>query len=183
MYWYKSPLSCVLLCCIVLALLAGCKSGPQSQASPKYFDVEGYFTAESARLAAINPMVTKTATHNGVTETQKLKIANWAEEFALFKDADINKPAWTNSYKVINEGGLLIYRAKEDQLQVHEILIKREQQKIKWILIYTRAPKNILYKSYTKLSYFPDSLYMIEMDQHVKLLGVNTYKISGLIAK
>ena len=112
MYWYKLPLRCLLACCVVLVLLPGCKRGPQSLAAPKYFDVEGYFTAESARLAAINPMVTKTATHNGVTETQKLKIANWAEEFALFKDADINKPAWTNSYKVINENGLLIYRAK-----------------------------------------------------------------------
>ena len=40
--------------------------------------------------------------------------------------------------------------------------------------------KNMLYENTEKLSYFPDSLYLIQKKQRVRLLGTDTYRISGL---
>lgn len=130
----------------------------------------------------MNPTVNKTVVHNNVSETKAVKVADWKQELGLFADADINKPAWKDSYTVIDEDGQLIYRAKDSLMNVHEVLIKRAAQKVIWILIYTRA-RNKLYQTNTKLTYYPDSVYMISMDQHVRLLGTNNYSITGVIGK
>jgi len=49
-------------------------------------------------------------------------------------------------------------------------------------LIFNRT-KNILYQTTEKLSYFPDSLYLIEKDQKVRLMAKNKYKVQGLIER
>ena len=100
----------------------------------------------------------------------------------MFMVADINRPAWKNSYTIATGDSLVLYKAKEDELKVREIIIKKGQGKIKWIVIYTRT-KNILYQTTEKLSYFPDSLYLIEKDQRVRLMGRNRYKIQGVIER
>jgi hypothetical protein len=146
----------------------------------KYFDIKGYFTADTARLNKLGKLVIKTVTHNGVTETKKVKIDNWGQELDMFTGADINRPAWKNSYTIATGDNLVLYMAKEDDLKVREIIIKKDKEKVKWIVIYTRT-KNILYQTTEKLSYFPDSLYLIEKDQHVRLMGRNRYKIRGVI--
>lgn len=148
----------------------------------KYFDIKGYFTADTARLNKLNKIVTKTVTHNGVTETKKVKIANWGQELDMFIGADINRPAWKNSYTIFNGDNVLLYKAKDEDLRVREIMIKLDGQKVKWMLIFTRT-QNILYKTTERLSYFPDSLYLIQKDQHVKLMGNNHYVIKGVIEK
>lgn len=181
MFWYKSkplPAICVLACCL---LLAACKPDAGTvDTGMKYFDINGYFTNDIARLNRIDNSVVKTVTHNGKSETKTVHISNWSSELGLFKDADINKPAWRDSYSIVKDSTFLLYKAKDADLKVREILIKRNKEKINWILIYTRV-QNFLYKTTAKLSYYPDSLYVIEMDQRVKLIGLNTYKIKGVI--
>jgi hypothetical protein len=183
MYWCK-PCARLMMACILLAVTTGCKHNARSAAGPKqYFDIKGFFSADSAKLAKLNPVVVKTVTHNGSVETKSVKIANWGEEFGLFKEADINKPALKDAYYVVNENGQLIYRAKDPNQQVLEVLVKQIAGRVQWILIFTKTPQNLLYKTTTKLTYYPDSLYKIEMDQHVKLLGKNHYEINGVIMK
>jgi hypothetical protein len=148
----------------------------------KYFDIKGYFTADTARLNKLGKLVIKTVTHNGVTESKKIKIANWGQELDMFTGADINRPAWKNSYTIATGDNLVLYKAKEDELKVREIIIKKDKEKVKWIVIYTRT-KNILYQTTEKLSYFPDSLYLIEKDQRVRLMGRNRYKIQGVVER
>ncbi|XHR93010.1 hypothetical protein ACFJIV_22110 [Mucilaginibacter sp. UC70_90] len=53
---------------------------------------------------------------------------------------------------------------------------------MEWILIYNHT-KNLLYETNEKLSYFPDSLYLIQKTQHVKLMGRNDYKVQGTLPK
>ncbi|SHM46429.1 hypothetical protein SAMN05216524_102193 [Mucilaginibacter sp. OK098] len=148
----------------------------------KYFDIKGYFTADTATLNKLGKFVIKTVTHNGVTDTKKVKIDNWGQELDMFAGADINRPAWKNSYTIATGDNLVLYKAKEDDLKVREIIIKKDGEKVKWIVIYTRT-KNILYQTTEKLSYFPDSLYLIEKDQRVRLMGRNRYKIQGVIER
>ena len=105
-----------------------CKSGVKEEATAtlKYFDIRGYFTADTARLNKLSKEVIKTVTHNGVTESKKVKIDNWGQELDMFTGADINRPAWKNSYTVATGDNLVLYKAKEEDLKVREIIIKKD---------------------------------------------------------
>jgi hypothetical protein len=147
-----------------------------------YFDLKGFFTKDTLYLNHLNKPVVKTVSHNGATESKKVKVTDWGRELGLFIDADINKPAWKNSYNVTANDTFLIYRAKYPELKMREMLIKKDKDKVKWILIFNLT-KNILYTSSEKLTYYPDSLYLIEKSQHVKLMGNNNYRIQGTIER
>ncbi|MGZ3872287.1 MAG: hypothetical protein ACXVJD_05190 [Mucilaginibacter sp.] len=146
----------------------------------KYFDIKGYFTADTSRLNKLDKSVFKTIIHNGVTETKKIKISNWGQELDQFIGADINRPAWKNSYTIISNDSTVVYKTKDKNLRVQQILIRRNNQKIKEITILALT-ENILYKTTEKLSYYPDSLYSIEKFQQVRLMGSNHYSIRGLL--
>ena len=186
MYWYKSgvvTLSILFGGIIVILLLPACKPGSrEAGASLKYFDIKGYFEKDSARLTKQNNLVFKTVTHNGVTQRKKVHIANWGTELSLFKQSDINKPAWRNSYEVSNDRGVLSYKARDTDFTMREMLIKMDKQKVKSIIIFN-VTKNMLYRTTEKLSYFPDSLYLIEKYQKLRLMGSNKYMIEGQIIR
>jgi len=162
------------------AIFSSCKPEiKETGAGLKYFDLKGYFYADSARLTHQNKPVLKTVIHNGVTQTRKVHIANWGNELSLFISSDINKPAWKDSYTVQTSGDALIYKAKEPGLQTTQIIINRPNNKVKWILIFNHT-KNMLYETKEKLTYFPDSMYMIEKTQKVRFMGSNRYDIKGM---
>src|SRR5882757_7054826 len=113
MYWFKSKFTLTLAGCALL-LFSACRPDVEENGDAlKYFDIKGYFTKDIARLNKLNRPVFKTVSHNGVTESKTVHIDNWGHELDLFLGADINKPAWKNSYTIVNENGILIYKAKE----------------------------------------------------------------------
>jgi hypothetical protein len=182
MYWcrLKSFINFVLIGGIMLTGLACKPDIKETGATLKYFDIKGYFNADTARLNKLNKEVLKTATNNGVAESKTVKIDNWSSELDLFIGSDINKPAWKDSYTIVDNNNFLLYKAKDPDLKMREMLIKKDKQQVKWILIFNRT-KNLLYQTTEKLSYFPDSLYLIEKVQRVRLIGTNSYKIQGVI--
>ncbi len=137
---------------------------------------------DSARIALADPMVTKTVNHNGLTETKSLKIKNWGSELSLFTASDINKPSWRDSYDSITNGEMLTYKAKTADLKTQSLIITKNNSKIKAIHIFNHT-KNMLYETSEELVYFPDSLYRINKNQHVLLLGSNRYIITGRFKK
>jgi hypothetical protein len=167
---------------LLTSLLPSCKpANLQDAAKPRYFDIKGYFHADSLRLTKLNHIVTKSVTHNGVTETKQVHINNWGVELNLFIQSDINKPAWWDSYTIQNSAHTVVYRAKTPDMKTREIVInKNPDNSIKWILIYN-STQNILYQTTEKLSYFPDSLYIIKKDQKVRLLRANKYLVKGTL--
>jgi len=180
MYWYKRSL--LLISSFILLLgIASCKRDSNAAADTKtFFDIKGYFEADSARLTKENPLVTKTVIHNQASETQKVHISDWGAELNLFTQSDINRPAWQSSYDVSNSENIAIYMAKDPNLKTQKVVVKTENGRLKWIMIVNHT-KNILYENTEKLSYFPDSLYVIAKKQRVRVLGTDTYRISGLL--
>lgn len=144
-----------------------------------YFDIKGFFTADAARLNQKHVTVTKTVIHNGDAQTKKINNVNWVNEFNLFINADINNPAWSNSYTIQHAKGLIVYKAKTPDLKTRSIIIKKEGDKVKWLIIYNHAT-NMLYENVEKLTYFPDSVYQISKSQKVRFLGKNLYSIKGV---
>jgi hypothetical protein len=170
-----------LLLIFFTTLLPSCKpDNVREGATPKYFDLKGYFKAGTARLKKRNPLITKTVTHNGVSETKKVHINEWGLELNLFSQSDINKPAWHDSYNVDSSAVSIIYRAKTPDLKTQLIIVNKSIDKVKWILVINRT-KNRLYETSEQLSYFPDSLYIINKYQKVRLLGANRYVIKGTL--
>src|ERR1700761_455098 len=79
---------------LLIVLLPSCKpDNIQDGSAPKYFDLDGYFKADAARLTKLNHPILKTVTHNGITETKRVNIKDWNAELNLFRQSDINKPA------------------------------------------------------------------------------------------
>lgn len=168
---------------MLLSILSSCKpDNVQDGAKPQYYDIAGYFKAEIAKQRKLNHPVLKTVVHNGVTETKKVHIDDWALELSLFIQSDINKPAWRDSYSVQSgNDGSLVYTATDPNLKTREIVITRSKNNnIKWLMIYN-ASKNMLYQTSETLTYRPDSIYTIKKTQHVRFLGTNKYFIKGVI--
>ena len=180
MYWFKSRFPFVIAGGILLFFSACHPDVAESGDDLKYFDIKGYFTKDIARLSKLNRPVFKTVSHNGVTESKKMFIHDWDVELNLFKSSDINRPAWKNSYIVKGDTSVIIYVAKEADLYTREIIINRVKGKVKWIMIANHSP-NMLYNTREKLSYFPDSLYLIQKAQSVRFLGTNKYQVKGLL--
>ena len=166
---------------MLLSGLPSCKPDiKQTGAVQKYFDLAGYFKADTARLKKLNPQVDKTVTHNGVSENKTVQITNWGQELNHFIQSDINRPAWKNSYSITTFGDLTVYKAKDPELRTTKVIINTNKGKIKWVLIFNHT-KNLLYETSEKLSYFPDSAYQIDKSQHVRLMGRNVYHITGVL--
>jgi hypothetical protein len=181
MFWYKPAVktAVVITGCILLTGIASCnRDSNASVDTMKFFDIKGYFKADSIRLSKLNPLVRKTVVHNKISETKQVHIPNWGTELSLFSESDINKPAWKASYSVQTSDNIIAYRAIDPSLKTREIIIKKEGDRVKWILIINHT-KNVLYENTEKLSYFPDSLYLIQKKQRVRFLGTDTYSISG----
>jgi len=187
MCWYKSKL--LISAGLGFSLISGlqaCKPDiKENQTSMKYFDLQGFFRADSARLTHLNPLILKSVKHNGTTESKKLHIPNWGTELSSFSESDINKPAWRDSYSITADSNVIIYQALDSTLKTKEILIRKANGKVKSIMIENRVEKYVykkkilLYKTLEKLSYFPDSLYLIQKSQTVRILGKNNYDIAG----
>jgi len=173
MYWYRSRYILVssLFAILFISALTACKPAvKESKTGLKYFDLKGYFEREAARLTKLN----------------------WDTELSLFAGSDINRPAWKNSYSILADSGLLVYKANalEPELKTREILIKLVGGKVKYIMIINDTyDVNAIHKSdlqhlffvtREKLTYFPDSLYLVQKAQTVRFLGVNKYDIKGL---
>jgi len=193
MYWYRSIsiLISSLFAVLFISALTGCQPAiKESKTGLKYFDLKGYFEREAARLTKLNKPVLKSVKHNGITETKEVHISNWDTELSLFEQSDINRPAWKTSYSILADSDLLIYKALEPELKTREILIKLTGGKVKYIMIINdtydvnakpkRDLQHLFFVTREKLTYFPDSLYLVQKAQTVRFLGVNKYDIKGL---
>lgn len=181
MFWCKFSLGFRIAMTALFLALASCKPKIQ-QNKNTYFDLDTYFNSETKKLTKANFWVVKTVSRNGDAETKTVKIDNWPGELSIFSESNINKPSWKNSYKTTTSGDITIYKALEPDLKTKEIILKKENNKLVYLMVFN-VTDNSLFQNREKLTYFPDSLYRIERKQHVLLLGTNNYLIFGEIKK
>lgn len=143
-----------------------------------FFDLKSYFTKEAEKLTKQKLLINKSIEHNGTLEKKKLKIDSWLNEFALFIESDINKVSWKNSYSIDSISNKEIYKAKDPDLKTQYIEVSFKNNHPVIIKIINKT-HNYLYKTDEILEYFPDSLYIINKKQEVRLIGKNDYLITG----
>ena len=164
---------------LILFLLSSCNPVEDTALTNlTYFDIKSYFLNEASRLTSHKLSVLKEVSKNEQKEKKLILIRDWQKEFDFFIESDINKPSWTSSYKVETKGDTTFYQALNPDLRTRVIQIIKDGNKIKSISIKNES-LNKLYKSYEYLSYYPDSIYIIEKEQQVRFLGENKYKVTG----
>jgi len=166
---------------VLILLLGGCVSAEKEKASNRiyYFDLRNYFTKTATKLNTKKPFVEKTVSKNESSENKKLQITDWKTELALFIDADINKPAWKDSYTKDSSATKIIYTAKEDDLKTQKIEIDLKNGLPVKFKINSKMD-NLLYHNTEELEFYPDSVYSINKHQKIMLLGENNYLIKGI---
>lgn len=143
-----------------------------------YFDIKGYFKKEASRLNKSNPLLAKTVEVNGAAETKKIHIPNWEKELSIFSDSEINRSAWKGLFSTNKTSEQELYTSDNKKVPVKEVFITKRDGRVYGIRILVKN-SNMLYSSADTLSYYPDSLYQINKNQHIKLMAKKNYSITG----
>lgn len=112
----------------ILALLLPACSPSEEAGEKRFFDLEGFARREQVRLAALGP-VEKTVTLDGREERRILERPDWKAEMDLLAGADLNRPAWKDSYRadtLRDAGGSpwkLSYASQDPKLRVKRLEI------------------------------------------------------------
>ena len=119
-------------------IISSCQnSAPQNQPNV-YYDVADYVKRQVADLSARKPLVNKTVLINAKTSRQDIRDVNWSRELELFSQADINKPALRNSYRITRPDSLTYQytlRKSEEKLTVRSLRVQLDSA--------TRQPRRI----------------------------------------
>lgn len=151
-------------------LLSSCDPAPASapDATP-FFDLGTYMDGEIGRLTEQRRPVTKTITLNGETETKTLDAINFANDLKLFRDANINKPDWSDKYvtaeKTLSAGHrVTTYVASDSSLIVRRLLVE-EDQGVPVRIEVDRRTGNVLSQGRSRMVYEPARGYRVETEQ------------------
>lgn len=84
---------------LLLFLCSSCEDREELAGSEKYYyDLAGWLQSEMGHLSTTKPLVKKITMLAGETENLETNSVDWSKELALFMKADLNKPAYKNSY-------------------------------------------------------------------------------------
>lgn len=188
MYWYKSKnvFGKAAAAIALAALLFSCSPDNNSKSpvrTEKHLDVPFFFKQEIERLQREKPHVLKTVIKDELSEKKELQIENWTNELASFQTIDLNKPAYAGLLKKDSTAGKLIFTSTDPKVDLSyvEIRFTEDQMPKDWII--KRTVRNSLYQTEEVLKYSKDSLYSIEKDQSVLILGDKHYGIEATFIK
>lgn len=159
----------------LLLLTFSCTGDPAPQTSngeldtAPFFDLAGYIAAETDRLTSAKTRVEKTITLNGETETKELDAINFANDLRLFREADINKPAWVDKYETQTEmlsgsHKVTTYLAKDSSLIVRRLMVE-EDLGVTTKIEVDRKTGTVLSEGEHKLVYNPARGYSVKTQQ------------------
>lgn len=163
----------------VAALFISCSDTPPTSGATKekQFDIPHFFKQEIARLEKTNPLVKKTVTKDSLSETKELNISNWSNELANFATVDLNKPVYVGLLRKDSVDGKLTFTADDPKVDLSSVEISFAQDKTPKGFIIRRTIKNSLYQTTETMEYQRDSIYRLQKDQSVLLLGDKHYNI------
>jgi len=175
---------------IVLGAAAcGQPAAPADQpAQDAFFSLLRYFDAEADRLAAADVRVDKQITINGKAETHAAMQIDFADEFLLFRNADINRVAWLDKYRVDSTfaNGQLVqldYESLDKELDTEHIRIEFDPAgaAVRQLSV-VRTTQSALATNRQELAYAPGKGYQIRTHQTGIMGQPTTIAIVGTFA-
>ncbi|MGB3547141.1 MAG: hypothetical protein WBA17_09210 [Saprospiraceae bacterium] len=165
---YRSALpACFFL---LLFLFPACEAErvESELAEQPFFSLTDYFAGEITRLADHATPVRKSVMLNGETEEKTLPNLDFSRELTIFQQADINKPAWYEKYRVDSmttaDGRLsgLRYTALDTTLVTRELAVEMNGRGEPAEIQVVKRSGNVLSRGFQRLTYRPDAGYTIE---------------------
>jgi hypothetical protein len=166
---------------LFIVFFSSCTIQEETKTNYNFFDVKGFFEAEAQRLTNLKSLSNKKVTQNNQSEIKKELSVDWNDELALFIASDINKPAWSNSYRYSEENLSISYFAIDTNLRTRYLEIRKDKNGRAVFFKIKNITRNMLYESSEELTYIPDSAYSIFKNQSVRFLGNNNYQIEAII--
>ncbi len=169
------------------ALLSACNEEVKENQVKKYFDLKGLVERQITTLNSQKPSVQKTVLMSDSTENQLVKTIDWAKELELFIQADLNKPAFVQSYHVDSSSMGVKYTLKEtEKLPVKYLNVNRLGEDGISIEAYINTD-NYLYETerHLKLSLRNNQVTDYQIDGFQKIVFGNKkgFKINGIIKR
>lgn len=169
------------------ALLSACNEEVKENQVKKYFDLKGLVERQITTLNSQKPSVQKTVLMSDSTESQLVKTIDWAKELELFIQADLNKPAFVQSYHVDSSSMGVKYTLKEtEKLPVKYLNVNRLGEDGISIEAYINTD-NYLYETerHLKLSLRNNQVTEYQIDGFQKIVFGNKkgFKINGIIKR
>lgn len=166
----------------MLCLCSCVKREYKSAGTLLYFDLKGYFEKEANRLQKKTPSVSKQVFTKGEAEKKTVKITSWKEELAVFEAADINKASWRGEFVIKQMDNGVSYTTGNEKIPVKKLEVLKTGNQITSIKIY-KSSENRLYTATDTLIYYPDSVYMVQSAQKIRLLEPKVYHVIGTFNK
>lgn len=191
MYWFRKSKTLsgtalhILLLFAGTAVLFSCGSGSSDTTATKentYFDTKAFFDQELERLHTEKPEILKTVKKDQEEETKSVTIKDWKTELTSFLEVDLKKPVYNGEFIIEKKGNTEIYRSKNPELDIQEVILLRKEGEIQEIQIHKQIG-NMLYKTRENLVYNKDAYYRIEKKQNIRVMGTNHYTIQGNFKK
>lgn len=158
---------------ILLSIGASCTQPDTNKAtvSDKFFDISGFFQAEVDRLNQLQPEVEKSFMVNQITETTQPNTLNYQLELSPFIASDINKKAWEDKYSISSTPLLLSYMALDEQLEIKEINIQKDQANQPTYIQILKISESPLSYNQTILKY--------HLNQEIEIISTQKNILSG----
>lgn len=178
--------------CIILLVFVGllcqisCTAPESNGKNNSYYPWESFLKGTIKELETHPKMVQKTIFLKDKKEEKVFKSMDWQKEWAVFMEADLNKPAYLLSYDNLSEDDLIWYSAKIGEkvpvktFKMHLDALGKPLQ----VEIYM-SQSNFLFETSKKLNMnIIDGrveTYSIDGYQKIRFLPATTYKLMGVL--
>lgn len=158
---------------LLLILCSACGETEELATSEKYYyDLAGWLQSEITDLSAGKPTIEKQTSLAGKSESLETSEVDWSKELELFMKADLNKPAYKNSYTTDQpNASLVVYTLKPtENLVVQQLTIRYDSLGQQPVQIDGELESvNKLYESRRSFSLFVE-------EGHLKSFHVHGYQ-------
>ena len=171
---------------IIFLFITSCSNRKPAPIKQNYFSIHNFFTEEAQQLTTLKVKLKKVNQLNSNHDSSIISTPDWEKELSLFTDADINKPAWKNSFKidsVFQDSILMInYRTNEKNISIHQVEISCLNNKVQKIHIVKEAV-NLVYSESQELWYVAQQGFRINGKQKVLGFFETNYSIAATFVK
>ncbi len=129
-----------------------CEKPKQAKEGKKYFDLKAWVAETVKQKSGKRCVLVKKTLIDGKSEKQALEQINWEHELMLFAEADLNSPALTDDYQIVENKAekTMVYQSTNPNNKVQKMEIKGYPDQLSEIAIEV-AETNQFYEAKRKM--------------------------------
>ncbi len=128
-------------------LLSACTSEVQKNDTAQHYSISINKQVEQFKKTFQSNVITKIVLQEGIIEQKKINAEQLLKDINSFKEFDINKPAWKNSYRIIQSLNYTRFESLENKLTLKHIDVYGSLNNPDKIAIYFQNNNNLYYSS------------------------------------